>query len=290
MPKSLKSTAVLAKRQTMVLVITAVLLLIGGGVGIYAIQTKQSAADAELASKEAEVGNSQKIAARYQFTLDAYNATMEQLKFVEPAMSQESYVPTLVEQLQRMAVADHLKLTSVRPGLVVDPAPPAKTDNSTAAAPATDSKQAPQSTYKLMPFSISVEGTYTQIMTFVYHMTKFPKVVVVQGLSINPKGDSSNVSSVGKSPLLGAEINLQAYLFNQTLADANGAAADAPGFAPFTAASNAIATTTRRVNAVSNGSVKLSNLHGRDQGLLDPSLMKFQPAKGGPSGEQNSVR
>jgi len=273
MPKSLKSTAVLAKRQTMVLVITAVLLLIGGGVGIYAIQTKQSAADAELASKEAEVGNSQKIAARYQFTLDAYNATMEQLKFVEPAMSQESYVPTLVEQLQRMAVADHLKLTSVRPGLVVDPAPPAKTDNSTAAAPATDSKQAPQSTYKLMPFSISVEGTYTQIMTFVYHMTKFPKVVVV-----------------GKSPLLGAEINLQAYLFNQTLADANGAAADAPGFAPFTAASNAIATTTRRVNAVSNGSVKLSNLHGRDQGLLDPSLMKFQPAKGGPSGEQNSVR
>ncbi|MDR3710429.1 MAG: type 4a pilus biogenesis protein PilO [Capsulimonadaceae bacterium] len=277
--KSPKSSIVSAKRQTTILLILAITLLVSGSGGIYALQSKQTAADQVVDKKQGEVGTNEEISRRYQSTLDAYNSTVEELRYVEPSVTKQSYVPTLVQQLQRMATNDHLKLTSVRPGTIVDTAPaPAAASTSNASANSDNGKDKKQAAaaYQTLSVSLSVEGTYKQIMTFVYHMTKFPKIVTVQSLNFSPRGSAPG-GLASKTPLLGAEIVLQAYLFDDVAAPAPQiVSSDAMQSLPIVAAARNVANLTRP--------------DGRSSNVVDPSGVSQRSIRGGFGSEQNSVR
>lgn len=286
MSRNLRSSVTQAKRQTTILIGIAALLLLVGGVSIYVLEVRQARADADVARKQSEVGTSEEIARRYQGTLDNYNAAMEQLKFVEPSMTQDAYVPTLIQQLTRMAAMDHLKLTSVRPGTPADPPPPAKPANSGSGGDASDAKKDAPSPYKLMPVSIGLEGTYAQIMTYVFHLTKFPKIVMLQGMTLSPKTANALPGEGGKEQLVVADIGLQAYLFD----DASDAAPADPAASVAADSGNPIAMAARKVADVARLDDKLSQVHERTQGLMDPSASRIHSLKGGLGSEQAGIR
>ena len=281
MLKSPKTPTNSAKRQTMILLIFAIVLLLVGGGGISAIQSKQSAADAVVAKRQSEVGTSEEIARRYQATLDNYNQTIAQLRYVEPTIAKQAYVPTMVQQLQRLATSDHLKLVSVRPGSIVDPAPAA--GSAAASNTANDKeKKAPPAPYKTMVVMISVEGTYKQIMAFVYHMTRFPKIVMIQSLTLSPRGSTPGLVNVSKTPLLGAEISLQAYLFD-----------DVPSSAPATAGGlqNPLAAVAGKLANLAVSDNHPGGLGSHEQAVKDAAAQgRGSVGKGGQGNGQDSVR
>jgi hypothetical protein len=277
----------IAKRLTAILFAVSAVILIAGGAGLYVLQAKIAAADKQVEEKQAQVGSNEQITRRYQSTLDNYNTTMEQLKYLEPSVDKKNYVPTLVQQLQRVSQADHLKVVAVRPSAIADPPAPKVADN----ADGTKAKAPPPPPYKTMNVALSLEGTYAQIMTFAYHMTRFPKIVSVQSVAFTPKG-STDGSITSKTPLLGAEINLTAYIFDDTPKTM------LPGTAGGTLTSDAssadngnpIAYAAGRVAASTRSNMKSAGVSERTGGLLEPAASGQHSIKGGFASEQNTVR
>ncbi len=205
-------------------------------------------------------------------------------------MTKQSYVPTMVQQLQRYSTADHLKVISVRPGLVTDPTAvtPSKSSGDSSSSSAA---KAPPPPYHEMPMQISVEGTYSQIMAFVYHLTRFPKIVSVQSLAFAPHVTALETAAVGKSPLLGADIGLTAYIFDDTkpaVAPANGNGSVAA--AVLSADGNPIAQAAGKVADVTRADMKKADLHERTGGLVEPAAAGTHSIKGGLGSEQTSIR
>jgi Tfp pilus assembly protein PilO len=193
------------KQLTYALLTVAILVLVAGGAGAYLVNAQCVSAQAVVDQKERIVDDNQEIAARYQDTLNNYNSTSTKLSFLEGAVSQNTYVPTLVQQIQHLATSTKLTVATIRPGsIVAPPAAPAPVPGSTpAAAPA------PPVPYSTMTITLDVAGTYPQIMSFVYSLPKFPKIVSVQSITLHPGAPGNG------EPSLTAEISLSAYVFDQ---------------------------------------------------------------------------
>ncbi len=292
MSKSLKLPSGVAKRLPAFLIGVSVVLLVGGACGFYLLHNKQIEADKVVDEKQAQVGSNEQIARKYQVTLDAYNATMEQLKFLEPAMTKQSYVPTMVQQLQRYSTADHLKVVTVRPGQMTDPVAPTKAAGASGGSTASTTTKAAPPPYRQMTMQVSVEGTYTQIMAFVYHLTRFPKIVSVQSISFSPHVAASDTAAFGKSPLLGADIGLIAYVFDDVkpAPASNGTVTTLAGAVISADNGNPIAQAAGRVADVTRADMKKADLHDRTGGLIEPAAAGTHSIKGGLGSEQNTVR
>lgn len=287
MSKSLKLPTIIAKRLTALLIAIAVVVLIAGGVGVYVLQTKQAAADKLVDEKQAQVGSNEQITRRYQSTLDAYNATMEQLKYLEPSVPIKSYVPTLVQQLQNVSLADHLKVTAVHPTAIADPPAPKP-----AAGAETTAKPAPPP-YKTMNVQVAVQGTYSQVMSFVYHMTKFQKIVSVQSILFSPQATGPNDSATGKAPMLTADLGMTAYIFDDAALKSalpGSAGATLTSTPAYDNNGNPIAAAASHVADVTRADMKSAGVHERTGGLLEPAATGKHSITGGFASEQNSVR
>ena len=275
MSKSLKIPAMGTKRLSTVLIASAGAILLAGCGGLYLLQSHQAEANQAVADREKQVGTNEMIAKRYQTTLDTYNVNMEQIKYLEPSMSQESFVPTLIQQLQEITNSDHLKLNSVRPGPVLEPA---------AVSAAEGAKKAAPPSYKTMTLGISVDGTYAQIMTFVYDLTRFKKIISVQSVSFAPKSGTGPDAPMGRAPLLASEISLTAYVFDDAGQPGAPVPAQQSGAVTNTSYtaynSNPIAAAAGRAVGVARADFKIANVHDRTQGLLEPAAPDH-PNQGG---------
>ena len=276
MSKSLKVPAVMNKRMTIGLIVIATIVLLIGGVGVYFLQTKQNQADKVVADKEALVGTNEQVAKRYDTTLASYNSTVDELKYVEPTMSKDSYVATLIQQLQRETAADHLTLTSVRPGPIDD-------DTAAAATPGDSSAKTAPPAYDETNVDLTVSGTYTQVMTFVYHMTKFPKIVSVQSVSFSPQGGGAPPDGIAKTPLLTANISLFAYIFPDTTAPQSGTSG-VTNSASSSDNGNLLTNVTAKASAnlgdVARAAIPLPNVADNSQGLVEMAGSKHSAKEG----------
>jgi Tfp pilus assembly protein PilO len=261
----------LASRKQMQILTSIFALVFVAGCGLlYGMQVKQQAYDKLAADRQAIAGTNQDIAGRYTATLNSYNTTMDELKYVEAPTVIENYVPTLVQQLERMSAADHVKLTGVRPSAMIDPS--AKGAGSKVSG-STDKTNAP---YKTLPVSLTLEGTYNQLLTFIFHMTRFPKILSVQSIALTPKNGSGPASTNIASPLLVATIGLNAYVFDSQ---------DTPADSTKSASLTDLNETSDQPNVLQK-----ADIGKRTGGLVEPAAKPQQGAKGGPDGGQISIR
>jgi len=278
------------RKMLMALIFSAVCIFMLGAGGLYLINNKIVDNEKIVADKQAQVGTNEQIARRYQSTLDEYNTTAQQLRYLEPKMTQQAYVATLIQQLQTATTAEHLKLLSVRPQDVPDSAPA----RVAAPAPGQPPTKAALPTYKQLLCAISVTGTYDQIMRFVYDMPHFPKIVSVQGIALHPAAQAPGTGE----PVLSADIGLQAYVFDDSLDPAgipapNATVAASPGPAGPSMVSydsNPIAYAAGRAAGVARADVRASDVEDRSGGLLEASKQPHSIVGGLGSEQQVPIR
>lgn len=137
-----------AKQMGRALVVVAATILVAGGAVIYLVNAQTAKAAAELANKMAQAGSNQAISKRYNNTLEAYQRSQDQLKFLETGVTAQAYVPTLLQQLQALALSTHLQVVTVRPSAITAAPAPAGATLTPGSAPASPVAPPP---YSLMP-------------------------------------------------------------------------------------------------------------------------------------------
>jgi len=217
MLKSPNAAATPAKKMMVTLVGGAGIVLLGGGGILFGLNSKLATLQTTAGRAEKEVGTSEQIAQRYQATRDSFNETQGRIQFLESAVTPKSYVPTLLKQLQTLAQTTHLTVMSVRPG----PPPPAAAPVARPAdgsAPAADAKKAPAPPpYDVVQIDVDVTGTYANTATFLYSLTRFPKIVAVVGAQMHPNGLPAG-SSPTASPTVATNLHLVAFMFHDDAA------------------------------------------------------------------------
>ena len=207
-----------AKKIMLTLVGGSGLVLLGGGAVLFGLNSKLNTLHTTAIQSEKEVGSSEQIAKRYQVTKDTFNETQGRIQFLESAVTSKSYVPTLLKQLQTLAQATNLNVTSVRPGTPPPIATPAAhpSDNS---ASVTDAKKVAPPPYDIVPIDVDMTGSYANTATFLYSLTRFPKIIAVVGAQLHPNGLPPG-SSPTASPTVTTNLHLVAFMFHEDAATA----------------------------------------------------------------------
>ncbi|MBV9849327.1 MAG: hypothetical protein JO250_06540, partial [Armatimonadetes bacterium] len=174
--------------------IAALTFAAGGGLAFW-LNGQISSGQGVAAGKEKEVGSSEQIAMRLGATQAAYDRTRSRIADLESSVSEKSYVPTLLQQLQSLAATTHLTVMSVHPSAIAAPPPPpapakAAEGGSSGTGGGTDvaAKKKPAPPYDTMNVDLSVVGTYADTVTFLYDLTRFPKILSVEGAQFSPGG------------------------------------------------------------------------------------------------------
>ena len=209
------------KKLMLILAGGAGLVLLGGGGLLVGLNSELANRQTLAGQKEVEVGSSEQIAKRYQTTMDDYNDTQGRIKFLESSVSPKSYVPTLLGQLQSLATATHLTMTSVRPA-APPPAPPpaAKPAAADGSAPLAAKAAAPPP-YDTLDVDVEVTGTYADTATFLYDLTRFPKIISVSGAQMHPASGAPTTGAVGAAPAapqVTTSLKLVAFMFHDDAA------------------------------------------------------------------------
>lgn len=205
------------KKITQAFAGVAALTLVGGGGIIFLMSGRISAEHTREAKLSAQVGSSEDIAKRLQATQAAYNFTRSQIAFLETAVTEKSYVPTLLQQLQNLALTTSLSVTSVQPSPITTPAPPAGADK----------KKAPAPPYDTMDIDLHVVGSYADTVRFLYGLTHFPKVISVVSVQMSPgSGSSSPAGAKPTMPQVTTDLRMTAFVFHD---DGSAAPATAAG-------------------------------------------------------------
>lgn len=210
------------KRLTQAFVAVAVLVFAVGVGVLFLLQTHIQTLQKSARDKEAQVGSNEQVAQRYQTTLEEYNQTLSHIQFLEASVSQKSYVPTLLQQLQRLAQTNHLTVTAVRPAPAAPPPPVAPGEAS--------KKKAVVLPYDMLDIGVDVTGTYPDTATLLYNLTRFPKIISVASAQMRP------ASVPGRSPLaapvVSTNLHLTAFVFREDpAAGTTGKAGPAAGIA-----------------------------------------------------------
>ena len=204
-----------AKKIMLTLVGGAGLALVGGGAVLVGLNSKLTSLQTAAMQSEKEVGSSEQIAQRYQATKDTFSETQGRIQFLESAVTSKSYVPTLLKQLQTLAQTTHLNVTSVRPGSPPPPAAAPAPRSTDGTAPSADAKKAPPPPpYDIVPIDVDMTGSYANTATFLYSLTRFPKIVAVVGAQLHPNSLPPG-SSPTASPTVSTNLHLVAFMFHE---------------------------------------------------------------------------
>jgi len=189
-----------AKKLMMALMGGAGLVLLGGGGVLVGLNSHLSGLQTTARQKQQEVDGSEGIAKRYLSTQDAYTQTQSRMQCLEASVSPKSYVPTLLGQLQALAATTHLDVQAVRPAA---PAPPVPSAPSHSAAGG----------------DVDTTGTYADTATFLYSLTRFPKIISVTGVQMHPSA-STDKANPHAAPAVTTNLKLIAFMFHDDGADA----------------------------------------------------------------------
>lgn len=213
-PKGLKPNP----RTVTTLAVAAAMLFIGC-VAVYLVAAgKLREARTELQAKQQAVEDSKRIAHRLSEAETAYRLAEEQLVTLEKAVSKKAYVPTLLRQLEELAHETHLRVISVRPEEVERPAPPAQQKAASGEGgesgdkkPADTQRMEPIKPYQTQILGVEVSGNYWNVMSFLYQVTTFPKILAVESLSAEPSSTNESL----RSPTLMVKLRVIAFVFDE---------------------------------------------------------------------------
>ena len=207
-----------AKRLIPVLLGGTGLVLLGGGGILVGLNSKLTSLQTSAQQKDAEVSDSEQIAHHYQATLDSFNQTQAHIQYLETSVSERSYVPTLLAQVQALAAQTHLSVAAVRPTAPPPAAAPAPAASTDSGGVATAAKKVVPPPYDTLDVAVDVAGTYADTSTFLYSLTRFPKIVSVSSVVMHP----GPPLTPGGPSVITTNLKLTAFMFHDADAAPSG--------------------------------------------------------------------
>jgi Tfp pilus assembly protein PilO len=177
------------------------IMLLGGLTGILALGTAGSfwvgsqalaSTTKTLEAKQGELNDGERIARRRDTARDALEADRSQLRYLETAVSDAAYVPTLLKQLEDLARSTNNRVLSVRPS--VDTSGPSKieqrrdpdaSDDKDGDGKSKEKTKAPDP-YTRLNIQVVLVGGFTSVQQFVERLTRFPKIIAVDQIQLRP--------------------------------------------------------------------------------------------------------
>ena len=228
---SLKPT----QKGVTVLVVLAALVFVLCLLSCLGAVSKIRSVDRERADVEKQVRESTMIAQTQRTSESKYLDTRAQIRCLESSVSTQTYIPTLLKQIENLGHAVHLKVIGVRPK-APNPSAARLARNSAGEAGsqasadpnAAAARPEPPKPYDELEVDLELEGGYMNALDFLYRMTSFPKILAVNSVQMTP---SSGVD-MSASPRLSIKINATAFLFKENSPSPRqpaAGAAQAPG-------------------------------------------------------------
>lgn len=176
-------------------------------------QAAYARASATLAQKQREREESTRLAARLAGTEEMLQRDRERLRFLEAGVPRAAYVPTLLQQIEKLASSTQNRVLSIRPSLEApkkvtkkDRQRDPEADEKAAKNPVTDEKQ--NQPYDRLTIQLQLEGSYTSTQRFVERLTRFEKIMAVEGLSLRPRPQKEEGGH-----RLSADLTVVAYIW-----------------------------------------------------------------------------
>lgn len=216
------------------LIITAAVVFFGCVLIFVAAEAKIRDQETKRDGMEKQVADSRQIAQKLEQTKLTYADTCSQIRCLESSVSTQAYVPTLLEQLEKLGHSVNLRVLGVRPqpkeaaSAAKSGASGGKTgeggsDASSQAksGDATTANKAP-GPYDELKIDIDAEGNFSSALDFLYRLTSFPKIVAVNSVEMSPVA----TDKAPGSPRLSIKLNVTAYVLKETAPHAEPAAAE----------------------------------------------------------------
>lgn len=174
------------------------------GVGfVYTQNAALSSAKSALAVESKDYKPRDQVAKELQDTQQKLASEQAETAHLEANVSAASYVPSLLMDLANFGKAHGLLITGVRPE---QDSTPKKADD--------------KKPYDELKIQVTGRGTYAQVEDFVASLTKFPKIVAMRMLSIQPVSHSP--ADQGPDPhWVTVTAEIKAFVFKSGTTDAS---------------------------------------------------------------------
>lgn len=187
------------------ILIVAGTVLVGAGVTMWAQGTSSSAKE-RYQKLEGEVpaeGELRKQLEASQLKVDDYK---NQLQHLEQGVPSLAYVPTLLTELETLGKVHSIEVTGVRP--ILESRQPKNNDDKS-------SGSAKKPAYQEMTIEVTGRGTYENVNQMVEGIKKFPKIIAIQTVTLQPHRENSQTDKAKTQTgfILDTTIRLKAYLF-----------------------------------------------------------------------------
>jgi Tfp pilus assembly protein PilO len=193
-------------------------LLVVACVALFVKQQQSLAVvNAELAAKRKQWEEGSALASRLDTTIKLLQGDRDQLKFLEAALPNVAYVPTLLKQVEQLARETHNEVRGVRPRIEVkapprrdrrsDPEAEAKAEEANKQKAAEEAEKKAPEPYDKLKIQLTFTGGYQDCLQFIQRLTTFPKIVAVDDVALHPR-----VEDDAAHPKIDVELNLTAYI------------------------------------------------------------------------------
>ncbi|MFN3648530.1 MAG: type 4a pilus biogenesis protein PilO [Armatimonadota bacterium] len=193
----------------------AAVLLFGGVFWFQSTALDETMQKLEARQKELEDGK--KIAEREELAKAMLEEDLTQLRFLESGVSEAVYVPTFLKQLEELAGETKNRVLGIRPEVVRQ----APTKLQQRRDPEADEKaqkdgkkpaaEKPEP-YTRLSIEVNLEGTFQSAQTFISRLTRFPKIVAVEEVQLQPQQAQLNTAAGA----LSARVKLIAFVMKET--------------------------------------------------------------------------
>jgi Tfp pilus assembly protein PilO len=180
-------------------------------------QQALSVVNAELEAKQKQWEEGSALASRLDTTIKLLQADRDRLKFLEAALPNVAYVPTLLKQVEDLARATHNEVRGVRPRIEVkapprrdrraDPEAEAKSEEAKKQQAEEEAEKKAPEPYDKLKIQLSFTGGYQDCLQFIQRLTSFPKIVAVDDVALHPR-----IEEDAAHPKIDVELNLTAYI------------------------------------------------------------------------------
>lgn len=147
--------------------------------------------DKTLTAKEANLESVRALSATLPALQRDYRVIQSRLAHLEGLVPSEDYVPTLLGQIEKTAIASGLKIVEFRPKPV------------SAAA----NEEAPTGP-RTFQFDLTVNGNYRQVQKMLVSLTNFKKILGLNSVKMLPVGNPVPL----KNPTLTTTLSFTAYM------------------------------------------------------------------------------
>jgi type IV pilus assembly protein PilO len=174
-------------------------IALGGG-AVYMQYKSMTGAQARYKALDAEVPDEKEVKDNLAQTEVKLGEIQVQLDHLEKGVPTVAYVPTLLKELEQTGLASEIRVTGVRP-VAAPPTPPGAMEE--------------KPPYEEKNIDISGRGNYKAIIALLDRLQKFPKIVAVGTVGLNPRVTGTSTTY----DYLEVTVRLKAYVFPEDAAE-----------------------------------------------------------------------